>query len=107
MNKLLAGFDYVHAYINDLLVIRKGSFEEHLNHLDAVLEELEPTGLKINTSKSCVSAQELEYLGNWISQDSIQLLAAKLKSSKMAKTKKQARWLFLLKENGTGTFYAH
>ena len=46
MNKLFAGCDYVRAYIDDLLVITKWSFEVHLNHLDTVIEKLETAGLK-------------------------------------------------------------
>ena len=45
-NTLFAGFDYVQVYIDDLLVITKLSFEEHLNHLDIVLEMLETAALK-------------------------------------------------------------
>ena len=37
MNKLFAGFEYVCAYIDDLLIITKGSFKDHLKHLDTVL----------------------------------------------------------------------
>ena len=50
MNKLFAAFDYVHVYIDDLLVITKGSFKENLNHLVIVLEKIETTGLKINAT---------------------------------------------------------
>ena len=63
MNELFAGFNYVCAYINDLLVITKGSFEEHLKHLDTVLEKLETEGFKINATKLCLVAHELKYLG--------------------------------------------
>ena len=82
MNKLFSGFNYVGAYIDGLLVITKGSFEEHLNHLDTVLEKLETSGLKINATKFCFAAHELEYPGYWMSQDSIQLLAEKVKATK-------------------------
>ena len=91
MNELFAGFDYVRAYIDDLLIITKGSFEEHLKQLDTVLEKLETAGLKINASKSCFAAHELEYLGFWISRDGIQPLSAKVDAiKKMAKPQKQA-----------------
>ena len=33
MNKLFMGLDYVRAYIDDLLVISKGSFEDHVKNL--------------------------------------------------------------------------
>ena len=86
MNEIFVVFDYVRAYIDDLLIITKGSFEEHLKQLDTVLEKLETAGLKINASKSCLIAHELEYLGFWISQDGTQPLAAKVEAlKKMAK----------------------
>ena len=51
MNKFCAGFNYIPAYIDDLLVITKGSFEEHLKHLDTVLGNIETEDLKINATK--------------------------------------------------------
>ena len=86
MNKLFAGFDYVRAYIDDLLIITKGSFEDHLKHLDTVLEKLEKVGLKINATKSCFAAHELEYLGYWISRDGIQPLIEKVAAIKNGQT---------------------
>ena len=77
MNELFSGFDYVQAYIDYLLVITKGSFNDHLSHLDRVLEKLEEASLKIKASKSCFAAHELEFLGYWISRDGIQPLATK------------------------------
>ena len=82
MNKLLAGFEYVQAHINGLLRTTKGSFENHLQDLNTVLGKLETEGLKINATTSIFSAHELEYLGYWISQDGIQLLASKLEAIK-------------------------
>ena len=82
MSEFFAGFNYLCAYIDDLLVITKGSFREHFKNLDTVLENLETAGLKINATKLCFTAHELEYLGYWISRDGIQLLAAKVKAMK-------------------------
>ena len=93
MNKLFAGFNHVRAYIDDLLVMTKGSFKEDLKHIDTVIENLETAGLKIYATKSCFAAHELEYLGYWISQDGIQSLAAKLEAINNGQTKKQARSL--------------
>ena len=47
-----------------------------------MLENLETEGLKINMTKSCFAAHELEYLGYWISRDGIQPLAAKVEAIK-------------------------
>ena len=75
-------FDNVHAYIDDLLVITKGSFKEHLNRLDTVLQKLVTSGLKIIAIKFCFAAHKLEYLGYWISWDNVHLLAAKVEAIK-------------------------
>ena len=71
MNKLFAGFEYVRLYIENLLIVTKGSFEDHLQDLDTVLEKLETEVLKTNATKSNFAAHELEYLGYWILQDGI------------------------------------
>ena len=63
MNKLFAGLEYIRAYIDDLLIISKGSFEDHLDKLEQVLNKLKAAGLKINASKSYFAQEELEYLG--------------------------------------------
>ena len=75
MNELVAGFEYVQGYIDNLLEITKGTYDKHLLHLDAVFHELEEAGLKISATKSCFAVHELEYLGYWISQDIIQPIA--------------------------------
>eukprot|EP00957_Ditylum_brightwellii_P059742 4535551-Ditylum_brightwellii.AAC.1 len=62
MNKTFAGFEEVMAYINDLLSITKGTYEEHLEKLDKALKKLEKAGLKVNMNKSFFPQQELEYL---------------------------------------------
>ena len=58
MNKLFLGFDYINVYIDNLLVITNGLFDNHLSHVDKVLEKLEKAGLKINATKSCFATHE-------------------------------------------------
>ena len=74
----------------------KGSFKEYLINLDTVLEKLGTAGLKINATNSCFAAHELEYLGYWISRDSIQPLAAKVEAIKIGQTKKGVLFVVLL-----------
>ena len=89
-NKLFLGFNYIRAQINNLLVVTKGLFDDHLTHLGRVLEKLEKEGLKINATKSRFAAHKLEYLGYWISRDGIHPMAAKVDAiNNMAKSKKQ------------------
>ena len=66
MNELFTGLEYVRAYIDNLLVIIKGSFKDHLEKLDQVLNKLKNASLKIKASKSFSAQEELEYLGYWI-----------------------------------------
>ncbi|WP_250537472.1 reverse transcriptase domain-containing protein, partial [Caballeronia sp. AZ10_KS36] len=80
MSNLMMDLEYVRAYIDDLLVTTKGSFEDHLQKLERVLNRLEDAGLKVNASKSFFAKEGLEYLGYWISRDGIQPLTAKVEA---------------------------
>ena len=80
MNELFEGLDYVRAYIDDLLVLSKGSFEDHLDKLDSVLYRLGQAGLKVNAKKSFFARSELEYLGYWITRDGIQPMKDKVQA---------------------------
>ena len=71
MSKLFVGFDYVRAYIDDLLVTTKSTFKDHLMKLETVLIKLEKAGLKVNFAKSKFCKEELEYLGFWITREDI------------------------------------
>jgi hypothetical protein len=64
MGNLMATLEYVRAYIEDLLVITKGSLDDHLDKLKQVFIRLRnDAGLKINATKSVFCAQDTEYLG--------------------------------------------
>jgi hypothetical protein len=63
MGNLRATLEYVKAYIGDLLVITKGSLDDHPDKLKQVFIQLRDAGLKINAIKSVFYAQETEYLG--------------------------------------------
>ena len=40
MNELFMGLDYARAYIDDLLCLTKGSFQDHLEKLEQILARL-------------------------------------------------------------------
>ena len=63
MNELFNGLEYVRAYIDDLLIISNGNFEDHLNKVKIVLKKLKAAGFKINAEKSFFARDNLEYLG--------------------------------------------
>ena len=82
MGNLMATLEYVRAYIDDLLVITKGSLDDHLDKLKQVFIRLRDAGLKINATKSvfCFCAQETEYLGYILTRDGIKPQPKKVQS---------------------------
>ena len=66
MGELMADLDFVHAYIDDLIILTKDTWSHHLDQLCTVFTHLQAAGLKINAKKSFFGHTELEYLGYWI-----------------------------------------
>jgi hypothetical protein len=63
MMDLMESLEYVRAYIDDLLVITRGTREDPLEKLREVLRRLRDAGLKVNAAKSFFCTHEIEYLG--------------------------------------------
>ena len=94
MNDLMDDLEFARAYLDDLLVITKGLFEEHLKHIEVVLNRLNESGLKVCMAKSKLCRDELEYLGYNISGKGIQPITKKVEAVlaiDRPKTKKQLR----------------
>ena len=71
INELLGDIESVRAYIDDILMITKGSFEDHLKTLETVLERCSKANLKVNPLKSFWGLSEVEYLGYIITREGI------------------------------------
>ena len=80
MGNLMATLEYVRAYIDDLLVITKGSLDDHLDKLKQVFIRLHDAGLKINATKSIFCVPETEYLGYILARDGIKPQPKKVQS---------------------------
>jgi hypothetical protein len=78
MSELMQDLEYVRTYLDDLLVLTKGTFSDHLEKLDVVLQRLKDAGLQVNAKKSFFGHPELEYLGYWITRSGIQPVAKKV-----------------------------
>jgi len=94
MSDLMEDLEFVHAYIDDLLVITNGTYEDHLEKLSSVFTKLQDAGLKVNIKKSFFAQEELEYLGYWINREGIQPVANKvhaITNIAAPKTKKELR----------------
>jgi hypothetical protein len=63
MMDLMESLEYARACTDDLLVITRGTLEDHLEKLGEVLRRLPEAGLKVNAAKSFFCTHEIEYLG--------------------------------------------
>ena len=80
MSELMEGLEYVRAYIDDVLALTTGSWDDHLEKLEEVLKRLADAGLKVNAKKSFFGKPELEYLGYWVTRDGVQPVPKKVEA---------------------------
>ena len=97
MAGLTEHLEFVKAYIDDLLCITKGSFEDHLSKLRQVLTLINKAGLKVNMKKSTFGMDEVEYLGYILSRDGIKPQPEKVSAILALESPKNVRelWAFL------------
>ena len=93
INELIDGLEFARAYIDDLLVISKQSFEEHLEHLEQVFTRLTESGLKVNAVKSSFCTTQLEYLGHIVNRQGVQPSTKKVEAILKIATPKTRRQL--------------
>lgn len=93
MSSLMAGLDFVRTYLDDVLIVSKTDFSEHLNNLGQALERISKVGLKINAQKSFFGRGEIEYLGYWVTREGVQPLEKKVESILAIKEPKNRREL--------------
>jgi Reverse transcriptase (RNA-dependent DNA polymerase) len=63
MDQAFGDLPHMFVYIDDILVITKGTFERHLQHLCVVLQRLKLCHLHVNLKKSRFIADKVKYLG--------------------------------------------
>jgi hypothetical protein len=51
--------DFIQAYLDDILIISKGSYKDHVQKVAEVLNCLQVAGLQVNLPKSKIAVQEL------------------------------------------------
>ena len=48
INKMFRGFEFIQAYIDEMLIITKGDWSDHLENLELTLQKIEDNRLKCN-----------------------------------------------------------
>ena len=71
MSNLMFDLEFVQTYLDDILVISKDTFKDHLAKLCKVLEKQHDAGLQINAPKSIFCTTKAQYLGYVLTQDRI------------------------------------
>ncbi len=71
MMDLIASLEYVQSYIDDLLIITRGTLGDHLLKIETVLTRLRGTGLKVKVATSSFCTYEIEYLSYILTREGI------------------------------------
>ena len=79
IDKTLEGFSTKFAFLDDILVITKGSLREHEKELDKILKRLDNEGLAIKLQKCEFAKNMIEWLGFTITPSGITPLIKKQK----------------------------
>jgi Reverse transcriptase (RNA-dependent DNA polymerase). len=69
VDQLLGDIEGIKTYIDDILVISKGSFDDHLKQLDTCFKRIQEARLKVNADKCSFGLSEIPYLGYIISRE--------------------------------------
>jgi len=81
---------FLYAYIDDL-VIYSHSFEEHLGHLEEVLQQIEKCGFKLGLKKCKFASDSVKYLGHVVSKEGIRVDPSKTEAISKATRPRNAR----------------
>jgi hypothetical protein len=94
---LMEALEYVRAYIDNLLVITRGTLEDHLDKLREVIRRLRKAGFKVNTAKSFFCTHKIEYLSYILTREGIKPQPKKLQAILALNLPNNLKelWLFL------------
>ncbi len=100
MMDLMASLDYVRAYIDDLLIITRGTLDDHLSKVKMVLTRLREAGLKVNAPKSFFCTHEIEYLWYILTREGIKTPAKEVAGDPRVHAAQQCERVETLPRNG-------
>jgi putative transposase len=67
IDRTLRGLEgFARSFVDDLLVARGETVEEHMELVQRVFERLREVGLRCHPEKGCFTATEVEYMGMWL-----------------------------------------
>ena len=78
MTSLVGHLEFARVYLDDLLCLTNGTFMDHIEKLEQVLQLLQEAGLKCNAEKCTFCSDQVEYLGYLLTRDGIRPLPKKV-----------------------------
>ena len=78
--ELMGDLTGVKAYLDDILVIKKGTFSQHLTQLEEVFRRCLNSNLKLNADKCSFGLNEIEYLGYIVTPQGVKPNPKKIKA---------------------------
>ena len=69
MNDLIHGFEFIHAYKYELLILKKVNWADHIQNLESTVNKLKEKGLKCDIEKKLFGQTDMGYLGVWVTRD--------------------------------------
>ena len=73
----LANINSVFVYIDDILIVTKGTKKEHVNQVREVLRILDEASLQLKPEKSAIAQENIEWLRNKLTRTGISTINAK------------------------------
>jgi hypothetical protein len=80
ISKLVQDMEYVKNYLDDLSILTNSRIKDHPLKLEIDLPRLSTAGLRVNFPKSKFFAEQIEYLGYWITRQGIQPIHNKVEA---------------------------
>ena len=80
MSGLMENLEYARTYIEDLLILSRGTFDNHLLKLQEVLDWLLKANLRVNATKSSFAKDKVEYLGYILTREGIKPQPGKIQA---------------------------
>ena len=68
MNKVLNGLNFAFAYLDDIIIFSETA-EEHMKHIQIIIDRLKAAQLKLKKSKCAFFKKELHYLGHLLTTE--------------------------------------
>jgi hypothetical protein len=94
MSKLTQDMEYVKTHLDGSLLLTNNTFADHITKIEIILAMLSTAGMRVNASISKVFAEQIEYLGYWITRKGIQPVYNKMEAIlkiKALNTRKELR----------------